>query len=219
MADLDTSPAVQGVTDPVAVAERIAACLRAGLEQSPHVVGLSPNTTALILSYMDAARAMLAAAIERDELARQSDAALALATQTAEVNERLRSVLRRVEWEGSWDRCPCCCGAPPKHITGCELAAALLSDLKTDTDGGGTREDRVEKLEDALRDIDKWSQAYPLKVFPEADDAYLAKAHAALQQHGMGIDRISASAMRHVVEGVGKIARRALATETGGRDE
>jgi hypothetical protein len=36
------------------------------------------------------------------------------------------------------------------------------------------------------------------------------RAHEALQANGMTLDRISANVMRHVVEGVGKIAREAL---------
>jgi len=48
-------------------------------------------------------------------------------------------------------------------------------------------EDRVERLEEALHRIAAWADAYPLQ------------------------DAISAAAMRHVVEGVGQIARHALA--------
>jgi hypothetical protein len=67
--------------------------------------------------------------------------------------------------------------------------------------------DRVEKFEDALRRIVQWSEAYPLDIFPEPD---YKKAAALLQAGGMTLDAISASSMRHVVEGVGKIAREAL---------
>jgi hypothetical protein len=69
--------------------------------------------------------------------------------------------------------------------------------------------DREEKLEEALQQIVKWSEAYPLTVFPEPD---FKKARKVLEAAGMPytLDAISASAMRHVVEGVGKIAREAL---------
>lgn len=70
------------------------------------------------------------------------------------------------------------------------------------------RDREVARLTDALEQIDAWSRAYPLPVFPEPD---LAKARALLEAGGMSLDSISASAMRHAVEGVGKIARDALA--------
>ena len=60
---------------------------------------------------------------------------------------------------------------------------------------------------DALERIESWSRAYPLSVFPEPD---FRKAAELLRAGGMTLDAISASNMRHVVEGVGKIAREAL---------
>jgi hypothetical protein len=73
----------------------------------------------------------------------------------------------------------------------------------------------IERLQEALEGIDQWSRAYPLSVFPEPD---LKKAAEVLKASGMTLDAISAHAMRHVVEGVGKIARAALAgrIEPGG---
>lgn len=73
-----------------------------------------------------------------------------------------------------------------------------------------TDEDRIEVLEAALWRIAEWARAYPLEVWPEPDGLYLAEAHAVLAAHGMGIDRISASAMRHVIVQVRKIAEGAL---------
>ena len=69
--------------------------------------------------------------------------------------------------------------------------------------------DRIEKLEEALQRILQWSEAYPLAIFPEPD---LQRAHEVLKANGMTVDAISASAMRHVIIGVGKIAREALST-------
>ena len=70
-----------------------------------------------------------------------------------------------------------------------------------------TREDR---LEEALQRIAHWADAYPLDVFPEPDEAYYKKAHEVLTANGMTLDRLSAAAMRHVVKGVGRIAKEAL---------
>jgi hypothetical protein len=68
---------------------------------------------------------------------------------------------------------------------------------------------KADLYKEALLDIVKWSDAYPLEIFPEPD---FKKAHALLQAGGMTLDAISASAMRHVVKGVGKIAKDALAS-------
>ena len=68
-------------------------------------------------------------------------------------------------------------------------------------------EDRIDKLEHALHKIESWSRAYPLKIFPKPD---LVKARALLEAGGITLDAISAHAMRHVIEGVGEIAREAL---------
>jgi len=69
--------------------------------------------------------------------------------------------------------------------------------------------DRVDDLEQALHKISQWSKAYPLEVFPEPD---LVKARALLEAGGITLDSISAHCMRHVIEGVGKIADSALRT-------
>jgi hypothetical protein len=68
-------------------------------------------------------------------------------------------------------------------------------------------EDENANLREALLKIAQWAKAYPLEVFPEPD---WDKARDLLAAGGMTLDRISASNMRHVVEGVGKIAQGAL---------
>lgn len=73
-----------------------------------------------------------------------------------------------------------------------------------------TAEDRAERMEAALQRIVQWSEAYPPDIFPEPDADYFRRAHEALTVAGLTLDRISAANMRHVVEGVGKIAREAL---------
>jgi hypothetical protein len=65
----------------------------------------------------------------------------------------------------------------------------------------------IERLQEALHQVASWSRAYPLTAFPEPD---FKKAAELLKAGGMSLDTISASNMRHVVEGVGKIARGAL---------
>ncbi len=66
---------------------------------------------------------------------------------------------------------------------------------------------RRECMQEALEQIASWSEAYPLDIFPEPDWAY---ARVLLGRGGISIDAVSAHCMRHVIEGVGKIARDAL---------
>lgn len=68
-------------------------------------------------------------------------------------------------------------------------------------------EDDNERLTDALRQIEQWAMAYPLDVFPEPD---LKRAAELLKAGGISLDAVSASMARHVIEGVGRIAREAL---------
>lgn len=70
------------------------------------------------------------------------------------------------------------------------------------------QQDRIDELEEGLHRIVQWSEAYPLDIFPEPD---LKKARALLEAGGITLDSVSAYCMRHVVEGVGKIAKEALA--------
>jgi hypothetical protein len=56
--------------------------------------------------------------------------------------------------------------------------------------------------EEKLHRIRQWCNAYPLDIFPEPD---LAKAAALLEAGGMTLDAISASNMRHVLDGIRKI--------------
>lgn len=63
----------------------------------------------------------------------------------------------------------------------------------------------LEKLQDKMHKIITWINAYPLDIFPEPD---LKKAHKILKQHGMTLDAISASNMRHVLNGIKNIIER-----------
>lgn len=69
------------------------------------------------------------------------------------------------------------------------------------------QQERIDELEEALHRIVQWSEAYPLDIFPEPD---LKKARALLEAGGITLDSISAHCMRHVIEGVGKIASATL---------
>ena len=58
--------------------------------------------------------------------------------------------------------------------------------------------------------IDNWAKAYPLEVFPEPD---FKKAAEVLKSAGLTLDAISASNMRHVINGVKDIVEQALKGE------
>jgi hypothetical protein len=80
-----------------------------------------------------------------------------------------------------------------------------------------SEEDRIDALEEALHRIAQWSDAYPLSVFPEPD---LKKARVLLEAGGITLDSVSAYCMRHVVSGVGRIAKDALTPPSAmGKDE
>ena len=62
----------------------------------------------------------------------------------------------------------------------------------------------IERLQGILTQIEAWCDAYPLKTFREPD---WAKAAKVLKENGMTLDGISASAMRHVLDGIRRIIR------------
>lgn len=66
---------------------------------------------------------------------------------------------------------------------------------------------KLDLLEDCLQEIDNWCKAYPIKVFPEPD---LERAHTLLKAGGITLDSVSASNMRHVLNGIQEIIARAL---------
>jgi hypothetical protein len=87
-----------------------------------------------------------------------------------------------------------------KRVAELELSKPLFSRRQLQEENDLMRE--------TLEAIEAWSHAYPYTAFPEPD---LEKAHELLKAGGMTLDALSASAMRHVVTEVGKMARAALA--------
>ena len=56
-----------------------------------------------------------------------------------------------------------------------------------------------------MDDIKRWIKAYPLKIFPEPD---FKKVHKVLREHDISLDAVSASNMRHVLNGIKGIIER-----------
>ena len=70
--------------------------------------------------------------------------------------------------------------------------------------------DRCDDLEEALRRIVQWADAYPTDIFHEPDEEECKLAAEVLRDNGMTLDAFSASMGRHCLKGVGEIARNAL---------
>jgi DNA-binding FadR family transcriptional regulator len=64
-----------------------------------------------------------------------------------------------------------------------------------------------EHYDDLFDNIKNWCEAYPIAVFPEPD---FKKAHEVLKAHGMTLDAISASNMKHVITQVQKMIDAAI---------
>ena len=69
-----------------------------------------------------------------------------------------------------------------------------------------------DRYKDALQKIQYWASAYPLDVFPEPD---FKKVHEVLKVAGISLDAVSASNMRHVINGVKDIIEQALKEQDG----
>lgn len=87
------------------------------------------------------------------------------------------------------------------------VAEGGVAAVPRDEEGHVMSDDETDRYREALERIVQWSEAYPLDVFPEPD---FAKARELLAAGGIMIDAVSASCMRHVIRGVGEIARKAL---------
>ena len=94
-----------------------------------------------------------------------------------------------------------------------QIAILRSALLESETENAALKREN-ERYVDVLERIVDWSRAYPIAAFPEPD---LKKAHETLKANGMTLDAIIASAMRHVVTEVGKMAKDALATEQESR--
>lgn len=99
-------------------------------------------------------------------------------------------------------------GAPGDWCSTEEANAHLIASAPDMAATIATLTQENERYEDAMHKIRSWADAYPLTVFPEPD---FKKADQVLTAAGMTLDAISASNMRHVINGVRKILDAALA--------
>jgi enolase len=67
-----------------------------------------------------------------------------------------------------------------------------------------------DRLLEVMHRIDNWAKAYPLKVFPEPTQDNWKQAAEVLKANGLSLDRISASNMRHVLDGIKEDVEQAI---------
>lgn len=89
-------------------------------------------------------------------------------------------------------------------MTGAEIIEAYRNQselsLEEMIDAELDRLDRAnERMSDSIHKIKNWTEAYPLQVFPEPD---MKRAAEVLKGAGITLDAISASNMRHVLNGI-----------------
>lgn len=87
--------------------------------------------------------------------------------------------------------------------------ASALAEAERERDKLRACVDAADAMREALLRIVQWADAYPEDVFPAVTKEEWKRANVVLDTAGLSLTRISASNMRHVVEGVGKIARMA----------
>jgi hypothetical protein len=80
-----------------------------------------------------------------------------------------------------------------------ELAQLRAENERLDVDN--------ERMEAGLQAISAWTKAYPLSIFPEPD---FKKVRELLAAGGITLDCVSASNMRHVINGVSQLVSDAL---------
>jgi len=95
-------------------------------------------------------------------------------------------------------------GIQAKGVADAEALDIIATDASAEL---AALQSRLSALEDGLGSIRAWTEAYPLSVFPEPD---FEKAHQLLKAGGMTLDSITASNMRHVIEGVKRLVDDAL---------
>jgi hypothetical protein len=78
-----------------------------------------------------------------------------------------------------------------------EIEIVLMSAQRKTTD---LKE--IARLKTQIDEVLNWCEAYPLDIFPEPD---FKKAAKVLKENGMTLDAISASNMRHVLDGIKRI--------------
>lgn len=67
----------------------------------------------------------------------------------------------------------------------------------------------IEWAQELVHQLTGWTQAYPIKIFPEPDSE---RANQVLREHGMTVDALSAAMGRHVLKRVGEMVGKDVET-------
>ena len=70
--------------------------------------------------------------------------------------------------------------------------------------------DEIERLRDVLLRLQQWADAYPVEQFPEPLRQDWQRANALLAEKGINMSAMSASNMRHVLNGARKMLAEGL---------
>jgi len=70
--------------------------------------------------------------------------------------------------------------------------------------------ERIEDLEDTLRRINAWCDAYPVSVFPPIPDDEMKRADKVLERAGISMTGMHGSWGRHILQGIGDIIKMVL---------
>lgn len=145
------------------------------IEETKEVDGCAPNLTMgeIIARCLETGEPYTLTPAEAQRFHDEFEARHLAATSDAETIAKLRSGVRTI----------------PEYMM-------LVQEQRTEI---AALEVRLDGVIDPLRKIKQWCEAYPLDVFPEPD---FKKAAAVLKDAGMTIDAISASNMRHVLNGI-----------------
>lgn len=98
-----------------------------------------------------------------------------------------------------------------------DLSARQAAEIVRLTAALKAANDRAERFErgwylrgDVLEKLQSWADAYPVELFPEVLRQEWQQANEVLAQAGLSMTRMSASNMRHVINGVRKLVEEGL---------
>ena len=121
---------------------------------------------------------------------------------------------------------PCICGShSAKHsvdfgvhivICECGMNTGFRSTKEECVNAWNTRPEeerlqaRIGELEDAMQRIVNWADAYPVDIFIPPTKEDLKRSNEILRENGISFTAINGATMKHVIDGVGNIAREVL---------
>ena len=109
---------------------------------------------------------------------------------------------RRCDWFNAWVLVWHCTWYRQANVRFMEKPMSYASDVQ--------RDEKIDRMEEALRKIQRWAHAYPVDIFRPVSDEDLQRAHAALVAIGLSNDRLHAAWARHILTGIDKLCAEGL---------